>query len=127
MTPDWLWAWNGNCFGYRRRDALFTSDGVEVGHFFGNEVYGVDGGYLGELGKAEDGRRLITSSYKKMQTRAAFVPTIERGYQRVKDRPGESLYCGYEDFPSPTTLKAMVLGIRKQMKSISQLDQKQYQ
>ena len=118
-TPDWLWTWNGTCFGYRREDALFTCDGVEVGRFFGNEIYGVDGRYLGELGKAEDGRRLISSSYKKLQTRAAFFPDIERCRQRAKDRPGESLYCGYEDFPSPLALKATVLQIRKQLKSLS--------
>src|SRR5260221_5119366 len=73
-TPEWMWTWNGTCFGYRREDALFTSDGVAVGRFFGNAIYGVDGRDLGELATAEDGRRFIASNYKCLHTMTAFAP-----------------------------------------------------
>ena len=35
-----LWTWSGVYFGYRRRDSLFTHDGIEVGRFAGLEAYG---------------------------------------------------------------------------------------
>ncbi len=111
-APDWLWTWNGICFGYRRGDSLFTHDGVEVGRFFGTAVYGADGGYLGELSSAEDGSRLITNLYKKSHTAAGFVPTFDRVYSRPGAIVGEPLYSGHEDFPSPDTLKLCVRNAR---------------
>jgi hypothetical protein len=42
LTPNWLWTWDGVCFGYRRGNSLFTYDGIEVGRFSGVEVYGAD-------------------------------------------------------------------------------------
>src|SRR5216684_1608204 len=80
--PDWLWTWNGICFGYRLGDSLFTHDGVEVGRFTGPEIYGVDGRYLGEIGKANDGDRLVTNLYKKARTVPAFAPTFDRSYHQ---------------------------------------------
>ena len=73
---DWLWTWSGACFGYRREGSLFTHDGQEVGHFFGSEVYGATGRYLGEINFAEDGPRLITNLYKKSRTRAILWLTL---------------------------------------------------
>jgi hypothetical protein len=100
LTPNWLWTWNGVCFGYRRGDSLFTYDGIEVGRFSGAEAYGSDGSYLGEIRSTEeDGDRLITSSYKKSRMAASFVPEIERAQKRPVDRKAVQLYCGYEDFP----------------------------
>ena len=107
---NWIWTWNGGCFGYRRGDSLFTHDGVEVGRFCGKEIYGPDGRYLGEVmssGAGDD--RLITGNYKKSRMAAAFVPTIERAEPKAADSFREPLYCGYEDFPSPKVLKEMVL------------------
>jgi hypothetical protein len=107
----WVWAWNGVCFGYRRGDSLFTLGGIEVGRFSGAEVYGVDGKYVGEVRSTEDGDRLITGSYKKSCTGAAFVPTFERAPKgRPLDRPGQPLYCGYEDFPLAETDAFSVFG-----------------
>jgi hypothetical protein len=108
-TPDWLWTWNGVCFGYRQGDSLFTYDGIEVGRFSGTEVYGVDGRYLGELSNVGDTSRLTTNLYKKSRTVPEFVPTFGRAYTRPENRPGESLFCGYENFPSPEILRRMIV------------------
>jgi hypothetical protein len=108
VGPDWLWTWRGVCFGYRLENSLFTHDGVEVGRFSGAEVYGVDGRYLGEIGKAVDGGRLTTNSYKKSRTVTAFVPTFDCGHGRPADHVPEPLYVGYEEFPSPEMTKTIV-------------------
>jgi hypothetical protein len=114
VTPNWLWTWNGACFGYRRGDSLFTYDGIEVGRFSGAEIYGPDGSYLGELRSTEvDGDRLIASSYKKSRTAAAFVPATEPAQKRQLARDAQQLFCGHEDFPLPETMRVMVLKDRK--------------
>jgi hypothetical protein len=107
--PDWLWTWSGVSFGYRLGDSLFTHDGIEVGRFIGLEVYGVDGRYLGEVGTAEDGSRLITNLHKKSLAMDDFVPTFDTAYKRLANRAGLGpLFCGHEDFPSPETARRMV-------------------
>jgi hypothetical protein len=118
-TPNWLWTWNGVSFGYHRGDSLFTHDGIEVGRFSGLEVYGPDGRYIGELRSTEDGDRLITSSYKKSRMSASFVPTMERAQKRPAARDAEQLYCGYEEFPLPETLRGTILGYRKMKRSLT--------
>jgi hypothetical protein len=119
-TPNWLWTWNGVCFGYRRGNSLFTYDGVEVGRFSGAEIYGADGSYLGEVrGTEEDGDRLTTSSYKKLRKAASFVPTIESAQKKPVDRNQEPLYCGYEDFPSPEVLRGTILQRRSVPRSLA--------
>ena len=121
--PNWLWTWNGVCFGYRRGDSLFTYDGVEVGRFFGAEVYGADGSYLGEVQSSEEGGdRLTTSSYKKLRKAASFVPTIESAQKKPVDRNQEPLYCGYEDFPSPEVLRGTILQRRSVPRSLANGD-----
>lgn len=118
----WLWTWNGGCFGFRRGDSLFTHDGVEVGRFAGKEIHGPDGRYLGEVmntGAGDD--RLITSNYKKSRMASAFVPTIGRAESKPADCFRESLYCGYEDFPSPKVLRDMVLRTLETEKPLYQL------
>jgi hypothetical protein len=107
LKPCWLWTWNGVAFGYRLGDSLFTHDGAEVGRFLGTEIYGVDGRYLGELGSAEAGDRLITNLYKKGRLATPFVPTFDRSYQRPRQRSEQVLYSGHENFPSPEIAKAM--------------------
>jgi hypothetical protein len=106
---DPLWTWDGTYFGYRQGDSLFTYDGIEGGRFSGVEIYGIDGSYLGEPGSSEDGVRLVTCSYKKSKTSAAFVPALRRPHVRLRDRIGLALYCGYEPFPSPEGLRGLVL------------------
>jgi hypothetical protein len=109
MAPSWLWTWGGACFGYRRGDSLFTYDGREAGRFSGSEIYGVDGGYLGELSNASDGERLITNQYKKSRTiSGCFSPTHNRAFNRPADRAREPLYTGHEDFPTPKMVKKSV-------------------
>jgi hypothetical protein len=93
LTPNWLWAWDGVCFGYRRGDSLFTYGGIEVGRFSGAEVCGADGIYLGEIRNTEEDRdRLITSSYKKLRTAPSFVPTIEHPQKRRRPPRHQSVF-----------------------------------
>jgi len=106
--PDWLWTWSGICFGYRLEDSLFTHQGVEVGRFSGPEVYGVDGRYLGEVGNATDGYRLITNLYKKGRTVSKFAPTFDQSYRRPANYSPQPMYSGHEDFPSPEIAETMV-------------------
>ncbi|HUS08811.1 MAG TPA: hypothetical protein VMZ52_21080 [Bryobacteraceae bacterium] len=96
----WLWTWSGACFGYRRRDSLFTYDGREVGRFDGNEVYGSNVQYLGEV--KDD--RLITRAAHKMQKRATFEPTVRIEYAKKPDVKGRTLPAGFDDFPLPEKL-----------------------
>jgi hypothetical protein len=46
---DWLWNWGGECFGYREGDSLFTYFGKEIRRFDGEEIFGSNGRYLGEV------------------------------------------------------------------------------
>lgn len=105
----WLWTWGGICFGYRRDNSLFTHDGKEVGRFFGGEVHGTDGRYMGEINVAEDGPRLITNVYKKSRTRGTFAPNAERPQKRHDVRAPEPLFVGHEDFPAPEVAKQLHL------------------
>ena len=95
---DWYWTWGGECFGFRKGDSLFAHDGLEVGRFDGNEVYGADGAYLGEV-KAT--RRLITNISKKSKRKGGFAPRQVGGYVKYVNYVGNVMYAGYEDFPSP--------------------------
>jgi hypothetical protein len=45
----WFWNWGGECFGYRDGESLFTYFGKEAGRFDGEEIYGSNGRYLGEV------------------------------------------------------------------------------
>jgi hypothetical protein len=71
LPMDWYWTWGGECFGYRLHDRLFAYHGLQAGQFHGDEVYGADGGYLGQV-KREN--RLITDLSKKPLTKLSFVP-----------------------------------------------------
>lgn len=62
ITMDWMWTWGGKCFGYRDGDSLFSYRGQEVGRFHGNEIYGPNGRYLGEV---INSNRLITNRAKR--------------------------------------------------------------
>ena len=46
---DWFWNWGGECFGYRNGESLFTYFGKEAGRFDGEEIYGSNGRYPGEV------------------------------------------------------------------------------
>jgi hypothetical protein len=111
-TLDWLWTWSGLCFGFRRGNSLFTYDGVEVGRFSGAEIFGVDGCYLGEVRRSEDGTsRLITNLYKRSRKAPPFIPAFDRSHHRPAGRTAHPLYCGHEEFPAPDALKSLVFGM----------------
>lgn len=94
----WLWNWGGECFGYRVGDALYAYHGLQVGMFYGDEVYGADGRYLGEV---ISGDRLITHRSKTSWRRSAFSPLQYGSYARHANYAGYAMYADYEDFPSP--------------------------
>lgn len=95
---DWLWTWSGECFGYRRNDRLFAYNGRQVGRFHGDEVYGCEGRYLGEI---KSRNRLITNVSKKGRVKSSFAPVLGGSYARFANYVGYVMYLGYEDFPSP--------------------------
>jgi hypothetical protein len=95
---DWYWTWGGECFGYRRDDRLFAYHGLQVGRFYGDEVYGADGRYLGEV---KSGNRLITHLGKKGWVKSSFGAVQGGSYARYANYAGYAMYAGYEDFPSP--------------------------
>jgi hypothetical protein len=76
--------------------------GHHIGRFVEDEVYGVDGQYLGELG-SED--RLITRQRKLGRRKSSFRPRMVRmaRMQRM-GRMARMMRMGCEDFPSPEEL-----------------------
>jgi hypothetical protein len=94
---EWLWNWGGECFGYRDGDDLFAYHGKQVGQFHGEEIYGADGRYLGEL---MNQNRLITHRGKKGWRQSSFGPSHRGGYARYAGYAGYAMYAGYEDFPA---------------------------
>jgi hypothetical protein len=99
---DWLWTWGGECFGYRNDEGLFTYYGREVGRFDGEEVYGRDGRYLGEI---KSDIRLITCLSKRNWVRGAFGPRMGGSYARYVNYVGYVMYVGCEDFPGPESFR----------------------
>lgn len=96
---EWFWTWGGKSFGYRRDDNLWTHRGRHIGRFHGDEIYGRDGIYLGEV---RNGNRLITNLAKKHWRKAPFLPYVDTvGYVPYVDYVGYVMYVGYEDFPGP--------------------------
>lgn len=95
---DWYWTWGGKSFGYRRGDKLFAYHGLQVGRFHGDEIYGSDGRYLGEV---KNTNRLITHRGKKGWRRSCFAPTRAGSYAGYANYVGYVMYAGYEDFPPP--------------------------
>ncbi|SAL86881.1 hypothetical protein AWB74_07882 [Caballeronia arvi] len=71
----WLWTRTGISFGYRVDDQLRTHDGRHVGRFIGEEIFGADGLYLGEIA-SED--RLITRQRNIGRFKLPFRPRMER-------------------------------------------------
>jgi hypothetical protein len=92
-----FWNWSGSYVGYRASDGLFHMDGHQVGYFAeGDEIYGCQGGYLGEV---RGPGRLITNLSKKAWARKTQVPcALKRSVAHRNIEPMEML-PGYEDFP----------------------------
>ena len=98
----WLWTWSGISFGYRVDDQLRTHDGRHVGNFVGEEVYGADGVYLGELASAD---RLITRLRKLGRFRLPFRPRMKRmGRTQRMARAARLMRPDWKDFPPPENL-----------------------
>ncbi len=94
----WFWNWGGECFGYQRGNSLFTHHGIEAGRFHGNEIYGADGRYLGEV---MNDNRLIRHQAKELYRQGAFTPARAAAFISYAGYVGYVMYMGYEDFPSP--------------------------
>ena len=75
ITRQCVWTWGGISFWYRDGVNLWTHDGRHLGQFHGDEVYGPDGWYLGEI-KGKD--HLITNISKKGCRRGVFAPYAPR-------------------------------------------------
>ncbi len=95
MHDTWLWTCGGKCFGYRDGDDIWSYSGYQVGRFQGDEAYGPDGCYLGEL---MNGDRLIANRSKTSWRGSSFAPWARRG--AYADYAGYATYAGYGDFPS---------------------------
>ena len=95
----WVWTWKGICFGYVENDNLRTHDGKHVGKLHGEEIYGIDGDYLGEV---MNENRLITCRSKMSWRKGPFAPFAKNaGYAKYANYAGYAMYAGHEDFPLP--------------------------
>ena len=94
----WFWT----CFGYRRGDSLFTYFGREAGRFHGDDIYGSDGRYLGEV---KNSNRLITSISKGSVVKGSFTPRKSGSYARHANYAGYAMYAGFEDFSDPESFR----------------------
>lgn len=97
---QWFWTWGGTCFGYRRVDHLFTHNGTCVGTFQGNEVYALDGRYLGEI---KNENRLITDLSKRSKRGRSAAAVTGGSYGRYVDYVGHVMDEDMRTFPARTT------------------------
>jgi hypothetical protein len=82
--------------GYLDGNDLWTYSGRHIGKLRGIEVYGPDGGYLGEL---VNGDRLITNVGKRDRHSMAFSPRgRRRSFACNAHYEGEEPAPGYADF-----------------------------
>lgn len=93
----WLWTWGGTSFGYRQGGDLFTQRGVHVGRFYGDEVYGLNGRYLGEVKSG----RLIRSKSKGAAIKSSLARLAGCAHVPHCNYVGYVMYVGFEDFPGP--------------------------
>ena len=85
--------------GRRKPVYLF---GREAGRFDGEEIYGSNGRYLGEV---MSDNRLTSSRSKKCRVRGSFAPRTGGSYARYANYVGYVMYAVYEDFPSPENFR----------------------
>jgi CheY-like chemotaxis protein len=101
-SPGDIWTWNGEYFGFREGDDLWTYQGHHVGRFRrGVEVFRPDGLYLGDI--MDD--RLVVDWHKTARRASSFVP-YENKTPRNKftDREQFDMQIGFKDFPDAATL-----------------------
>ncbi len=95
--------WSGDYFGWIDHGQLYTKDGRHVGRLKGREVYGVKGGYLGELRE----HRLIASNAKADRRWIGFIQNMRMASMATvnpSDLEPLDLPDGFEDFPAPESL-----------------------
>jgi hypothetical protein len=97
-----IYTWSGRYFGQRVKDRLFTLDGVQAGYFYGDEIFGPDGFYLGEVREG----RLVTHQGKKSKRWLTFSPQHGNGFEDLRRKRARPMSTGFEDFPSPQTFNA---------------------
>ena len=102
----------GESFGYRDGDALFSQDGRQVGRFHENEVYGVDGHYLGELGDID---RLLTRLSRVGKTRAPFSPRSRVGRLGRMSRMARAMRAGCQEFPLRVNFRGLLLSFHSSL------------
>jgi hypothetical protein len=98
---DWFWTCAGKALAYRETDALFSCEGTQIGCFQGDEIYGRDGNYLGEV--ASTGR-LTTKLSKLRWRRSGFFPSRSRTLDPPPDMISETIVSGFKDFKIPGQL-----------------------
>jgi hypothetical protein len=95
-NPKNFWSWGGRYVGYRLTDSLFSHAGRQLGYFAeGDEVYGCDGRYLGEV---RAGDRLISNLSKKLWTRGAVVPSVQNSAPGCQDVSSKEMLVNFEEF-----------------------------
>lgn len=101
-TPDDLWTWGGEYFGFRDGAELWTYEGIHVGRFRREtEIFRSDGLYMGDL---MDGR-LIVDWHKTARRASSFTPFERRsGRDKFADREPIDMQIGFKDFPSVSDL-----------------------
>ena len=93
-----FWNWSGRYVGYRVFDDLFYCNGWQAGYFAeGDEVYGCNGEYIGEV----RGDRLITNLSKKAWTRKSLIPRFGKSFPGHRNVTAKEMLVGFEDFPAP--------------------------
>ena len=97
---DWFWTWGGVSVGYRNGTSLVLYSGREIGRFFGDEIYGADGRYLGEI---RDGKRLVCVRSKRSIFRTPFRPVELKSLTNRPHIGGLPTPAGCEEFPVPRT------------------------
>lgn len=95
---DWFWTSDGKALVYREADGLFSCDGRHIGHFRGDEIYGPQGNYLGEIGRTG---RLVTRRNKLRWRRSGFFPSRNRRLDPPADVISEDIDGGFRDFKIP--------------------------
>ncbi len=91
-----LWSWSGKYIGYRRDNQLFSKNHLHVGRFVDNEVYSIDGNYLGEL---QFGRLVRFDEHKDKVV--SSIRRVESWGPRpfgTKNRDARALVKGLGDF-----------------------------
>lgn len=101
-TPDDLWTWSGEYFGFREGSDLWTHNGHHVGRFRKeSEVYGPNGLYLGDLIHG----RLVVDWHKTARRASSFTPYINKVPRQVfADREPFDVEIGFKDFPSAQSM-----------------------